>query len=126
MAGKKRRLKKIAKRKLRKEGLTATDSKRKDEENKENKVPKIDNMSLQQLMMAQMMSSRARSSNGEGAGWISVQNQANADRIQQQQNINSLKNEVKRLKKEADDIEQNEKYKEMKEKYEQEVKDKLR
>lgn len=126
MAGKKRRLKKIAKRKLRKEGLTATDSKRKDEENKENKVPKIDNQTLQQLMMAQMMSSRARVSNGEGSGWISVQNQANADRIQQQQNINSLKNEVKRLKKETDDIEQNEKYKKMKEKYEQEVKDKRR
>ena len=80
MAGKKRRLKKIAKRKLRKEELTATDSKRKDKENKENKenkAPKIDNQTLQQLMMAQMMSSRARSSNGEG-GILAIENNATA------------------------------------------------
>ena len=121
MAGKKRRLKKIAKRKLRKEGLTATDSKRKDEENKENKVPKIDNMSLQQLMMAQMMSSRARSSNGEGAGWISVQNQANADKVRQQQELNEAKKEAEKWKKEAQDIEHNEKHREMMKKYEDQI-----
>lgn len=120
MAGKKRRLKKLAKRKLKKEGLTATDSKRKDEENK---VPKIDNQTLQQLMMAQMMSSRARTSNGEGSGWISVQNQANADRIRQQQELNAMKAENKELKKQADDIEHNEKYKDMKDKYENERKE---
>lgn len=123
MAGKKRRLKKIAKRKLRKEGLTATDSKRKDKENEEVKVPKIDNQTLQQLMMAQMMSSRARTSNGEGSGWISVQNQANADRIRQQQELNAMKAENKELKKQADDIEHNEKYKDMKDKYENERKE---
>lgn len=122
MAGKKRRLKKIAKRKLKKEGLTATDSKRKDKENEENKVPKIDNMSLQQLMMAQMMSSRARTSNGEGSGWISVQNQANADKIQYQQELNTLKARNKDLKNQVDDIEQNEKYQDMKDKYENERK----
>ena len=121
MAGKKRRLKKIAKRKLRKEGLTATDSKRKDEENKENKVPKIDNMSLQQLMMAQMMSSRARSSNGEGAGWISVQNQANADKVQQQREMNEAKKEAEKWRKEAQDIEHNEKHREMMKKYEDQI-----
>ena len=121
MAGKKRRLKKIAKRKLRKEGLTATDSKRKDEENKENKVPKIDNMSLQQLMMAQMMSSRARSSNGEGAGWISVQNQANADKVRQQQELNEAKKEAEKWKKEAQDIEHNEKHRETMKKYEDQI-----
>ena len=118
MAGKKRRLKKIAKRKLRKEGLTATDSKRKDEENK---VPKIDNMSLQQLMMAQMMSSRARSSNGEGAGWISVQNQANADKVRQQQELNEAKKEAEKWKKEAQDIEHNEKHRETMKKYEDQI-----
>lgn len=124
MAGKKRRLKKIAKRKLRKEGLTATDSKRKDEENKENKVPKIDNQTLQQLMMAQMMGSRARSSNGEGAGWISVQNQANADRIRQQQQINAKEKEAKEWKRKAENIEENIKYKDVLEKYQQSIEDK--
>ena len=118
MAGKKRRLKKIAKRKLKKEGLTATDSKRKDEENK---VPKIDNMSLQQLMMAQMMSSRARTSNGEGAGWISVQNQANADKMQQQREINEARRELEKWKKEAQDIEHNEKHREIMKKHENEI-----
>ena len=121
MAGKKRRLKKIAKRKLRKANAhdEKSNEKRKDEENK---VPKIDNMSLQQLMMAQMMSSRARSSNGEGSGWISVQNQANADKIRQQQELNAMKAENKNLKKQVDDIEQNEKYQDMKDKYENERK----
>lgn len=122
MAGKKRRLKKIAKRKLRKTNVhdEKSNEKRKDEENK---VPKIDNQTLQQLMMAQMMSSRARSSNGEGAGWISVQNQANADKVRQQQELNAMKAENKNLKKQVDDIEQNEKYKDMKDKYENERKE---
>lgn len=124
MAGKKRRLKKIAKRKLRKEGLTATDSKRKDEENKENKVPKIDNQTLQQLMMAQMMSSRARSSNGEGSGWVSVQNQANVDRIRYQQQINAKEKEAKEWKRKAENIEENIKYKSVLEKYQQSIEDK--
>lgn len=121
MAGKKRRLKKIAKRKLRKEGLTATDSKRKDEENK---VPKIDNQTLQQLMMAQMMSSRARSSNGEGSGWVSVQNQANVDRIRYQQQINAKEKEAKEWKRKAENIEENIKYKSVLEKYQQSIEDK--
>ena len=124
MAGKKRRLKKIAKRKLRKEGLTATDSKRKDEENKENKVPKIDNQTLQQLMMAQMMSSRARSSNGEGSGWITTQNQANADRIRYQQQINAKEKEANEWKRKAENIEENKKYKDILEKYQQSIDDK--
>ena len=81
-----------------------------------------DNQTLQQLMMAQMMSSRARSSNGEGS-WISVQNQANADKIRYQQELNALKARNKELKKQADDIEQNEKYKDMKDKYENERKE---
>ena len=122
MAGKKRRLKKIAKRKLKKANAhdEKSNEKRKDEENK---VPKIDNQTLQQLMMAQMMSSRARSSNGEGSGWISVQNQANADRIRQQQELNAMKAKNKELKKQTDDIEYNEKYKDMKDKYENERKE---
>lgn len=124
MAGKKRRLKKIAKRKLKKEGLTATDSKRKDEENKENKVPKIDNQTLQQLMMAQMMSSRARSSNGEGSGWVSVQNQANVDRMRYQQQINAKEKEAKEWKRKAENIEENIKYKSVLEKYQQSIEDK--
>ncbi len=121
MAGKKRRLKKIAKRKLRKANAhdEKSNEKRKDEENK---VPKIDNQTLQQLMMAQMMSSRARSSNGEGSGWISVQNQANADKVRQQQELNAMKAENKNLKKQVDDIEQNEKFKDIKDKYENERK----
>lgn len=125
MAGKKRRLKKIAKRKLRKANAhdEKSNEKRKDEENK---VPKIDNQTLQQLMMAQMMSSRARSSNGEGAGWISVQNQANADKVQQQQIINTLKNENKKWKKKAEDIEHNEKFREIKEGYEKSIEDNKR
>lgn len=118
MAGKKRKLKKELKRKLRKE------PKKKETKVDERKVEKqvYDKQTLQQLMMAQMMSSRARSSNGEGSGWITTQNQANADRIRYQQEINAMKAENKNLKKQADDIEQNEKFKDIKDKYENERK----
>lgn len=118
MAGKKRKLKKELKRKLRKE--TKKEAKKADERKTEKQV--YDKQTLQQLMMAQMMSSRARSSNGEGAGWITTQNQANADRIRYQQEINAMKAENKNLKKQADDIEQNEKFKDIKDKYENERK----
>ena len=124
MAGKKRRLKKIAKRKLKKEELTVTDSKRKDKENKENKVQKMDNQTLQQLMMAQMMSSRARVSNGEGAGWITAQNQANADRMRYQQEINAKEKEAKEWKIKAENIEENKKYKDILEKYNRSIEEK--
>ena len=110
MAGKKRKLKKELKRKLRKE--TKKEAKKVDERETEKQV--YDKQTLQQLMMAQMMSSRARVSNGEGSGWITTQNQANADRIRYQQEINAMKAENKNLKKQADDIEQNEKFKDIK------------
>ena len=124
MAGKKRRLKKIAKRKLKKEELTVTDSKRKDKENKENKVQKIDNQTLQQLMTAQMMSSRARVSNGEGVSWITTQNQANADRMRYQQEINAKEKEAKEWKIKAENVEENKKYKDILEKYNRSIEEK--
>lgn len=118
MAGKKRKLKKELKRKLRKE----TKKKETKKEMKENEKQVYDNQTLQQLMMAQMMSSRARVSNGEGTGWISAQNQANADRIQYQQQINAMKATNKELKRQVNDVEANEKFKDMKDKYENERK----
>ena len=118
MAGKKRKLKKELKRKLRKE--TKKKETKADERKTEKQV--YDNQTLQQLMMAQMMSSRARVSNGEGSGWITAQNQANADRIQYQQQLNAMKATNKELKRQVDDVEANEKFKDMKDKYENERK----
>lgn len=122
MPGKKRKLKKDLKRKLRKEI--------KKKENKDKKVDKskvekqvIDNQTLQQIMMTQMMSSRNRVSNGENTSWIATQNQNNADRIQAQQKINALKTEKQEWERRAKNIEENEKYKELIEKYKQEVAD---
>ncbi len=119
MAGKKRKLKKELKRKLRKE------VKKKETKADERKVEKqvYDNQTLQQLMMAQMMSSRARVSNGEGTGWISAQNQANADRIQYQQQINAKEKEAKEWKRKAENIEENKKYKDVLEKYNRSIED---
>ena len=120
MAGKKRKLKKELKRKLRKE--VKKEAKKADERKTEKKV--YDNQTLQQLMMAQMMSSRARVSNGEGSGWISVQNQANADRMRYQQEINAKEKEAKEWKRKAENIEENKKYKDILEKYQQTIEDK--
>ena len=120
MPGKKRKLKKELKRKL-----------RKDIKKKENKVTKVDkskvekqvldNQTLQQIMMTQMMSSRDRVRKGEDTSWITTQNQANADRIQAQQKINALKKEKQEWEIKAKNIEENEKYKEMEEKLKQEI-----
>ena len=120
MPGKKRKLKKELKRKLRK------DIKKKD--NKDKKVDKskvekqvIDNQTLQQIMIAQMMSSRDRVRKGDDTSWITTQNQSNADKIQYQQKINALKTEKQEWERKAKNIEENEKYKELIEKYEKEV-----
>ena len=123
MPGKKRKLKKDLKRKLRK------DIKKKD--NKDKKVDKskvekqdIDNQTLQQIMMAQMMNSRDRIRRGEDTSWITTQNQANADKIQAQQKINALKKEKKEWEIKAKNIKENEQYKEIEEKLKQEVEEK--
>lgn len=121
MAGKKRKLKKELKRKLRKE-TKKKEAKKVDERKTEKQV--YDKQTLQQLMMAQMMSSRARSSNGEGAGWISVQNQANADKVRYQQEINAKEKEAKEWKRKAENVEENKKYKDVLEKYQQTIEDK--
>ena len=82
MAGKKRKLKKELKRKLKKDIKKNIKKDIKKKENKdtkdaESKVEKqvIDNQTLQQIMMAQMMNSRSRVSNGENTSWIATQNQ---------------------------------------------------
>ena len=126
MPGKKRKLKKELKRKLRKET--------KKKENKDNKVTKvdkskvekqvIDNQTLQQIMMAQMMNSRDRLRKGEDVSWTTVQNQYNADKIKHKQEINALKAENQELERKAKNIEENEKYKEVVEKLKQEVEEK--
>ncbi len=123
MPGKKRKLKKELKRKLRKDI--------KNKENKRTKVDKskvekqdIDNQTLQQIMMAQMMNSRDRIRRGEDTSWITTQNQANADRIQAQQKINALKAEKQEWERKAKNVEENEKYKELIEKLNQEIEDK--
>lgn len=123
MAGKKRKLKKALKRKLMK------DIKKKDNKDKkavESKVEKqvIDNQTLQQIMMAQMMNSRDRLRRGEDVSWTTVQNQNNADRIQAQQKINALKAASKEWEMKAKNIKENEQYKEIEEKLKQEVEDK--
>lgn len=120
MAGKKRKLKKELKRKLRKE--TKKKETKADERKTEKQV--YDKQTLQQLMMAQMMSSRARVSNGEGSGWITTQNQANADRMRYQQEINAKEKEAKEWKRKAENIEENKKYKDVLEKYQQTIEDK--
>ena len=104
---------------------------RKDIKKKENKVTKVDkskvekqvldNQTLQQIMMSQMMRSRDRVSNGENTSWITVQNQANADRIQAQQKINALKTEKQEWERKAKNIKENEQYKEIEEKLKQEI-----
>lgn len=114
MPGKKRKLKKELKRKLRKDIKTKVDK---------SKVEKqvLDNQTLQQIMMAQMMNSRDRVRKGEDTSWITTQNQANADKIQYQQKINALKTEKQEWERKAKNIKENEQYKELIEKYEQEV-----
>ena len=114
MPGKKRKLKKELKRKLRK------DIKKKVDKSKVEKQV-IDNQTLQQIMMAQMLSSRDRVRKGEDTSWITTQNQANADKIQYQQKINALKAASKEWEMKAKNIKENEQYKELIEKYEQEV-----
>lgn len=120
MPGKKRKLRKDLKRKLRK------DIKKKD--NKDKKVDKskvekqvIDNQTLQQIMMTQMMNSRDRIRKGEDVSWTTVQNQYNADKIQAQQKINALKTASKEWEMKAKNIKENEQYKEIEEKLKQEV-----
>lgn len=122
MPGKKRKLKKELKRKLRK------DIKKKD--NKDKRVDKsktekqvLDNQSLQQIMMTQMMMSRDRINKGDNTSWITTQNQANADKIQSQQQINALKAAKKEWEMKAKNIKENEQYKEIEEKLKQEVED---
>lgn len=117
MAGKKRKLKKELKRKLRKE------TKKKGMNAAESKVEKqvLDKQTLQQIMMAQMMSSRDRIRKGEDTSWITTQNQANADKIQAQQKINALKAEKKEWEMKAKNIKENEQYKEIEEKLKQEI-----
>lgn len=122
MPGKKRKLKKELKRKLRK------DIKKKD--NKDKKVDKskiekqvLNNQTLQQIMMSQMMSSRDRIRKGDDVSWTTVQNQANADRIQAQQKINALKTEKQEWERRAKNIKENEQYKEIEEKLKQEIED---
>ena len=114
MPGKKRKLKKELKRKLRK------DIKKKVDKSKVEKQV-IDNQTLQQIMMTQMMASRDRVRKGEDTSWITTQNQANADKIQYQQKINALKTEKQEWERKAKNIKENEQYKELIEKYEQEV-----
>lgn len=118
MAGKKRKLKKETKRKLKKNIKKETKNKvtKVDESKTEKQV--IDNQTLQQIMMAQMMSSRSRVSNGENTSWIATQNQKYADEIQHRQELNAMKEKNKELKRQRDNIEENEKFKQMKEKYE--------
>ena len=118
MPGKKRKLKKELKRKLRKD--IKKDIKKKVDKSKVEKQV-LDNQTLQQIMLAQMMSSRDRIRKGEDTSWITTQNQANADKIQYQQRINALKTEKQEWERKAKNIEDNEKYKELIEKYEQEV-----
>ena len=61
----------------------------------------IDNQTLQQIMMAQMMSSRDRIRKGEDVSWTTVQNQQQADKIQAQQKINALKAEKQEWERKA-------------------------
>ena len=125
MVGKKRKLKKDLKRKLKKDIKKNIKKKEnKDTKYAESKVEKqvIDNQTLQQIMMAQMMNSRSRVSNGENTSWIATQNQKYADEIQHRKELNAMKEKNKELKRQASNIEENEKFIEMKEKYENEEK----
>ena len=129
MAGKKRKLKKELKRKLKKDIKKNIKKDIKKKENKdtkdaESKVEKqvIDNQTLQQIMMAQMMNSRSRVSNGENTSWIATQNQKYADEIKHRQELNAMNEKNKELKRQRDNIEYNEKYIKLKEKNENEEK----
>lgn len=129
MAGKKRKLKKELKRKLKKDIKKNIKKDIKKKENKdtkdaESKVEKqvIDNQTLQQIMMAQMMNSRSRVSNGENTSWIATQNQKYADEIKHKQELNAMNEKNKELKRQRDNIEYNEKYIKLKEEKENEEK----
>lgn len=126
MAGKKRKLKKELKRKLKKETKRKLkkETKNKDTKDAESKVEKqvIDNQTLQQIMMAQMMNSRSRVSNGENTSWIATQNQKYADEIKHRQELNAMNEKNKELKRQRDNIEYNEKYIKLKEEKENEEK----
>ena len=129
MAGKKLKLKKELKRKLKKDIKKNIKKDIKKKENKdtkdaESKVEKqvIDNQTLQQIMMAQMMNSRSRVSNGENTSWIATQNQKYADEIKHRQELNAMNEKNKELKRQRDNIEYNEKYIKLKEKNENEEK----
>ena len=125
MAGKKRKLKKDLKRKLKKN--IKKDIKKKEIKStnaSESKVEKqvIDNQTLQQIMMAQMMNSRSRVSNGENTSWLATQNQKYADEIQHKKELNAMKTKNKELQRQVDNIEYNEKFIALKEKNENEEK----
>ena len=127
MPGKKRKLKKALKRKLMKDIKKETKKKdNKDKKAAESKVEKqvLDNQTLQQIMMAQMMNSRDRLRKGEDVSWTTVQNQYNADKIKAQQEINALKTEKQEWERKAKNIKENEQYKEIVEKLKQEVEEK--
>ena len=125
MAGKKRKLKKELKRKLKKNIKKDIKKKEnKDTKDAESKVEKqvIDNQTLQQIMMAQMMNSRSRISNGENTSWLATQNQKYADEIQHKKELNAMKTKNKELEKQVNNIEYNEKFIALKEKNENEEK----
>ena len=125
MAGKKRKLKKELKRKLKKDIKKDIKKKEnKDTKAAESKVEKqvIDNQTLQQIMMAQMMNSRSRVRNGENTSWLATQNQRYADEIKHRQELNAMNEQNKELRRQRDNIEENEKYKKLKEEKENEEK----
>lgn len=118
MAGKKRKLKKELKRKLKKNIKKDIKKKEnKDTKDAESKVekPVIDNQTLQQIMMAQMMNSRSRVSNGENTSWLATQNQKYADEIKHKKELNAMREENKELQRQRDNVEYNEKFIKLKE-----------
>ena len=129
MAGKKRKLKKDLKRKLKKDikkNIKKDIKKKEDKDTKdaESKVEKqvIDNQTLQQIMMAQMMNSRSRVSNGENTSWLATQNQKYADEIKHKKELNAMREVNKELQRQRDNIEYNEKFIKLKEKNENDEK----
>lgn len=125
MAGKKRKLKKELKRKLKKDIKKDIKKKEnKDTKAAESKVEKqvIDNQTLQQIMMAQMMNSRSRVRKGDDPSWLATQNQKYADEIKHRQELNAMNEQNKELIRQRDNIEENEKYKKLKEEKENEEK----
>ena len=133
MAGKKRKLKKDLKHKLKKDikkdikkniKKDIKKKENKDTKDAESKVEKqvIDNQTLQQIMMAQMMNSRSRISNGENTSWLATQNQKYADEIKHKKELNAMREENKELQRQRDNVEYKEKYIKLQEKNENDEK----